>query len=45
MSKKHLFKVKHKQIWNLFTQKTYKKGFLPFIFTICDLGEEIVLLL
>ncbi len=45
MLKTYLFKVKHKQICNLFTQKTYKKGFLPFIFTICDLGEKIVLLL
>ena len=37
--------MKHKQIRNLFTQKTYKKGVLPFILTICDLGEEIVLFL
>ena len=45
MSQEYLFKLKHKQICNLFTQKTYKKGLLPFIFTICDLGEKIVLLL
>ena len=45
MSQEYLFKVKHKQICNLSTQKTYKKGLLPFIFTICDLGEKIVLLL
>ena len=45
MSQEYLFKVKHKQICNLFTQKTYKKGLLPFIFIICDLGEKIVLLL
>ena len=41
---KYLFKVKHKQIYNLFTQKTYKKGFRQFIFTIWVLGEKIVLL-
>ena len=37
--------MKHKQICNLFTQKTYKKGLRQFIFTIWVLGEKIVLLL
>lgn len=41
---KYLSKVKHKQIFNLFTQKTYKKGNCQFIFTVWVLGEKIVLL-
>ena len=41
---KYLSKVKHKQICNLFTQKTYKKGLCQFIFTVWILDEKIVLL-
>ena len=32
--------VKNKQIYHLFTQKTYKKGFYQFIFTILLLRRE-----
>lgn len=45
MSQKYLSKEKHKQICNLFTQKTYKKGLRQFIFTVSVLGEKIVFLL
>ena len=40
----YLFKVKNKQIKNSFIQKTYKKGFRQFIFTVWVLGEKIELL-
>lgn len=45
MLQKYLSKVKHKQIWNLFTKKTYKKGLRQFIFTVWVLGDKIMLLL